>query len=140
MKTTTTMLALVILAMVAGCEEGYTYNPDEPEPSAGFGSSCSALPCEEELTCYTLSPLNPNGPQRKICHRTCELDAEPGDGQFCGGCAPQDEDERSAYHLGNEAPLCRPRVVPIGGDCRWSDDCEMGACWDGVCSYGPPPE
>ena len=140
MMRATMLVVLLAVGLMLGCEDEYTYNPDEPEPNAAFGSSCSALPCEEGVTCYTLPPLNPDGPQRKLCHRVCELDAEPGDSQFCGGCAPQDEDERSPYHLGGLAPLCRPRTVPLGEPCRWSDECADGACWDGACSYGPPPE
>lgn len=140
MKAMLAMLVMMVMMAVGGCEEGYTYDPDEPEPNIGFGSSCSVLPCEEGVTCYTLPPLNPDGPQRKLCHRTCDLEAELGDAKFCGACEPQDEDERSPYHLGTDVALCRPRAVPLGDPCRWSDECDEGACWDGVCSYGPPPE
>lgn len=138
---TMTLLVLVLVLVLVGCEEGYTYNPDEPEPSVGLESSCSALPCEEELSCYVFGPLNKGGPERRICHASCDVDAPPGSDEFCGGCTAPTEDEMDGRSWREGRGLCRARVVPLGGACRWSDDCDdRSECWDGICSYGPPPE
>lgn len=137
------MMVAVLVAMVTlACgAEGSDPNPPEPSPRVGLGAACSPeAACAGGLTCRAF--YTPGGGTYSRCSAACLLDAAPGEASFCGGCArPEDEGDAPVFALARaDAGLCYPGHAPLGEACRYTDDCDEGACWSGTCSLGPPAE